>query len=430
MAEKTAAGAFVFFSLPDTAPQRTPLYDAHLRMTDKSHLAAFAGYLMPLWYSSISQEHQAVRERAGLFDCTHMGTLDVAGRDSVAFLNLISTNDVGRLADGTAQYSYVLDAAGTVLDDIIVYRRKADRFMVVVNAANKDKIAAYIAALQKGEAVVEVGNPARKFPFEASVHRVDIAEAGKDARVDIALQGPGSLDVISGLISDAGDKHKLADLKSFHFLETILGGIDVIIAHTGYTGAKVGFELFVHPHKARVLWDLILEKGKPFGVEPCGLGARDSLRVEAGLPLYGHELDGEFGISPFEAGYSWAVKLEKEFFIGIAAMKERADSYDMEIVRLELPGQRGVRPVRQHDGVLDGSGKCAGWILSCAGVSQNQVALAYVMRHALKEAQSAGIYYLARSKGQVQQGRKERVRKMEMLAADITGKVVSRFAKF
>jgi glycine cleavage system T protein len=429
MAEKTDKGTFNF-SLPELPPKKTCLYDSHLRLTDKSRLAPFAGYLMPLWYSSISKEHAAVREKAGLFDCTHMGTLDVTGKDAIEFLNLISTNEVHKLADGAAQYSYILDAAGNVLDDIIVYRRSADKFMVVVNAANKDKIEAYITALQNGSAIIDAENPKRKCDLKVSVLRTDIAEAGKDAKVDIALQGPVSADVISDLLANKEEKGKLANLKPFHFMETKAAGIDVIIARTGYTGSKVGFELFVHPDNAPALWDLILEKGGPLGVEPCGLGARDSLRVEAGLPLYGHELDGEYDISPFEAGYGWAVKLEKDFFIGIAAMKRRAASYDMEIVRLELPGQKGIRPARQNDGVLDSNGKCLGWILSCAGVGQSQFAISYVIRGALEEAQNVGIYYLARSQGQVGQGKKQKINKMEILSADLSGKVVSRFAKF
>jgi glycine cleavage system T protein len=426
MSQRMETGEFKFSAAP-AEPKKTALYESHLLLADKSRLASFAGYLMPLWYSSISKEHKAVRETAGLFDCTHMGTVDVRGKDAAKFLNVISTNDVDRLNDGAAQYSYVLDAAGNVLDDIIVYRQSRDRFMVVANAANKDKISAYIAALQKGEAAVDVENPKKKFNFNVSVRRIDNTDAGSDARVDVALQGPVSTKVLGALSGGAGE---IADLKPFHFVQTKLSGIDVIIARTGYTGAKTGFELFVNPQQAPALWDLILGKGIVPGVEPCGLGSRDSLRIEAGLPLYGHELDGEYGISPFEAGYSWAVKLEKEFFIGKAAMVRRAAEYDMEIVRLELPGQKGIRPVRQHDGVLNSGGRCAGWVLSCAGAGQSQFALAYVMRDVLKEGQSTGVYYLARSQGQVQQGRKERVGKNEILTADLLGKVVSRFAKF
>ena len=400
------------------AAQPTVLYQWHIAHCPKSRFANFAGFLMPLWFGSVSAEHSAVRKAAGLFDCTHMGVMDVAGRDAAKFLNVIATNEISRLADGAAQYSYILDAGGNVLDDIIVYRQGSERFMVVVNADNKAKIAAYV----REKSAVKSG-------YDVAIRFLDAADAGKDAKVDIALQGPASAKVLGAMIAGESKKAKLTNLKSFHFFEANLSGVEVIIARTGYTGAKVGFELFVHPQKAAALWELILEKGRAFGVEPCGLGARDSLRIEAGLPLYGHELDGEYGISPFEAGYGWAVKLEKEFFIGKAAMKERAAEYVMEIVRLELPGQKGVRPIRQSDGVLDSGGRCVGWVTSCAGVGQSQIAIAYVMRGALKEAHSVGVYYLARSQGQLQQGKKERVEKSEMLPADLTGKVVSRFAK-
>ena len=398
------------------AAQPTALYQWHIAHCSKSRLANFAGFLMPLWFGSIPAEYTAVRKAAGLFDCTHMGVMDVAGRDAAKFLNFIATNEIGRLADGVAQYSYILDEVGNVLDDIIVYRQGKERFMVVVNAANKAKIAAYVR--EKSEA---------KSEYKVAIRFLDTADAGADAKVDIALQGPVSADVLGCL---SGGAKKFAALKSFHFLRADVSGIDVIIARTGYTGAKVGFELFVHPQKTVALWELILEKGRAFGVEPCGLGARDSLRIEAGLPLYGHELDGDYKISPFEAGYGWAVKLEKDFFVGKDAMAKQAAEYAMEIVRLELPGQKGIRPVRQNDGILDNDGRCVGWVTSCAGVGQSQIALAYVMRGVLKESQSVGAYYLARSQGQIQQGKKKRVEKMEMLSADLTGRVVSRFAKF
>lgn len=394
------------------AAQPTALYQWHVAHCPKSRLAGFAGYLMPLWFSSIAAEHSAVRTAAGLFDCTHMGVMEVAGPDAAKFLNFIATNEIGKLSDGVAQYSYVLDDTGSVLDDIIVYRQGGERFMVVVNAGNKAKIAAYVC---------------QKTGYDVTIRFLDNADTVKDARVDIALQGPASADVLGGL---SGGAEKFSTLKSFHFLEANLSGMDVIIARTGYTGAKVGFEIFVHPAKAVSLWELILEKGKAFGVEACGLGARDSLRIEAGLPLYGHELEGDYKISPFDAGYGWAVKLDKPVFVGKDAMVTKAAEYSMELVRLEFPGQKGVRPVRQHDGILDNNGQCIGWVTSCAGVGQSQIALAYVMRGVLKESQDVGVYYCARSQGQVQQGKKERVEKMETLSVDLTGRVVSRFAKF
>jgi aminomethyltransferase len=167
------------------AAEPTALYQWHAAHCPKSRLAGFAGYLMPLWFSSIAAEHLAVRKTAGLFDCTHMGVMDVAGRDAAEFLNVIATNEIGRLADGAAQYSYILDDAGNALDDIIVYRQGGERFMVVVNAANKAKIAAYVRE-KNGSA--------------AAIRFLDNADTGKDARVDIALQGPASVEVISSLL--------------------------------------------------------------------------------------------------------------------------------------------------------------------------------------------------------------------------------------
>jgi glycine cleavage system T protein len=401
--------------------QRTVLYEKHLYLAQKSHIAEFAGYLMPLWYSSIAKEHDAVRTHAGLFDVSHMGVLQFEGPDSEAFLNIVSTNDVAGLSVNQAQYSYILDSNGDVLDDIIVYRLDNKKYMVVVNAANELKIKAYLQSLLKDTTLLKrIGE----------VEFVDLrTQANGRGRVNIALQGPASKDVLFAMLDYASYGSNLAGLKNFHLLQTSVAGFDVIIARTGYTGAKIGFELFVSPENAGFLWDSILEIGRRFGVEPCGLGARDSLRVEAGLPLYGHELAGEYKISPFEAGYGWAVKLGKDFFVGKDAMAKKAAEYAMEIVRLELPGQKGIRPIRQNDGVLDSGGRCVGWVTSCAGVGQSQIAIAYVMRGVLKEAQSVGVYYLARSQGQIQQGKKERVEKMEILSADLSGRVVSRFTK-
>jgi glycine hydroxymethyltransferase len=188
--------------------------------------------------------------------------------------------------------------------------------------------------------------------------------------------------------------------------------------------------LFVHPEKASRLWETILRAGEPLGLLPCGLGSRDSLRIEAGLPLYGHELAGEFGISPFEAGYGWAVKLGKEFFIGKKAAERISRGYDMKVARIELPAAKGIRPVRQNDGVLDRHGRCIGWILSCTRTGQRQIALAYANRESVQENTAVGLYYLARSRSQIRQGRKQSIEKGELLEPDLTGKVLDRFAKF
>ena len=431
MQGSTSPGQFVFEERAGE-PAPSVLYDEHVKLAGKSHLAAFAGYLMPLWYSSIAEEHRAVRQHAGLFDCTHMGVLEVSGPDAGLFLEVVSTNKVQDLKLGRAKYGYVLDAAGNVLDDIIVYRRGETNFMVVVNAANEPKIRSYLHGLQQGRAVVDTQDPSRAAKLAAmkvSIWDMRDPNRSTDRRADLALQGPASFDTL-GKLTDPSAAKRISELKSFAFVEEKVGGIDCLICRTGYTGSNVGVELFVDPNEAPRLWNLILEAGKPLGVLPCGLGSRDSLRIEAGLPLYGHELDGKFNISPFEAGYGWAVKLDKEFFIGQAAMRRVAETYDMEVARVELSAAKGVRPIRQDDPMLDEHGECVGWVLSAAKAEDKQVALVYVDRKAAVEGKSLGVYYLARSASQAEQGRKQAAKKGQKLEADLAGTVASRFAKY
>lgn len=428
----TSAGEFVFQQRA-TEPGPSVLYDEHVKRTSKSHIAAFAGYLMPLWYSSIAEEHRAVRERAGLFDCTHMGVLEVSGAEAAEFLNLATTNEVPSLQVGRARYGYLLDAAGNVLDDIIIYRRAEDNFMVVVNAANEPKIKFYLHELLEGRTIVDTGESAwsaRLSGLQVVVWDMRDPSRARDRRVDIALQGPASIDTLAKLTDDATVVARIAGLKGFAFVEERLAGIDCLICRTGYTGSTVGVELFADAQETPRLWNLILEAGEPLGVLPCGLGARDSLRIEAGLPLYGHELDGKFNISPFEAGYGWAVKLDKEFFIGKAMMQHVAATYDMEVARIELPATRGIRPIRPDDAIVDAHGTCVGWVLSAAKVDEKQYALAYVDRGTSQEGKQVGAYYLARSQSQIEQGRAQAAERGQRLTADLAGTVVSRFAKF
>jgi len=396
--------------------KKTVLYENHLALGGSGHLAEFAGYLMPLWYTSISSEHEAVRKTAGMFDCTHMGILEICGGDAEGFLNLISTNNVSLLKTGQAQYSYILDTNGKVLDDIIIYKLEADRFMVVVNAANEPKVKAWVNSVVNDKSLTEL---------KPEITDVRSRSAGQNQRVDIALQGPVSTECLSNL-SD-GD---ILSIKPFRFINTEVAGTDVILSRTGYTGSKAAYELYVHPDKAADLWRKILDKGGALGVMPCGLGARDSLRIEAGLPLHGHELAGGFNISPFEAGYGWAVKLDKDFFIGQAAMEQHSRTYNKEVIRIKLSGRKGVRPVREGDGIVDGSGICQGWVTSCAKVNDEQVALAYVERGTLKQGETMGLYYLARSQSQITKGKKESVNIGVKLEVDIEGEIVSRFEKF
>jgi glycine hydroxymethyltransferase len=400
-----------------TEAKKTVLFEKHAALADKSRIVPFAGWMMPLWYQSISAEHTAVRKQAGLFDCTHMAVLKITGKDALNFLNILTTNEVSMLKSGKAQYSYILNSAADIIDDIIVYCRAADNFMMVANASNEQKVKDWIKKVRAESVQID-----KNWQFEVK----DLKDSSlPDARVDIALQGPASAQCLKNIFGV-----ETSGLKSLSFITAKNKDLDVIITSTGYTGAKVSFELFVHPLKAPLLWDTILEKGKSLGVIPCGLGARDSLRIEAGLPLYGHELDGEFNISPFQAGYPWAVKLQKRGFIGKDAITKKAVDFDTEVARLKFDGSKGVRPIRQLDGILSSDGICIGQVLSCAGVSDKQIALALIKKQYNVPGKPAGIYYLARNQSHIQQGRKEKVNPGEKLNADITGQVVERFEKF
>jgi glycine hydroxymethyltransferase len=397
-----------------TEAKKTVLFEKHAALAAKSQIVPFGGWLMPLWFTSIRAEHEAVRKTAGLFDCSHMAVLKFTGKDAANFLNILATNDVSMLKPGKAQYSYILTPAGDIVDDIIIYYIAPENFMMVANASNEQKVKNWIAKI-----LVE-------FCSEMHVDIKDLKNASlPDARVDVALQGPASAQCLKNIFGI-----DVSGLESLSFIFAKSKDLDVIITSTGYTGAKVSYELFVHPSKAALLWDTILKEGKSLGVVPCGLGSRDSLRIEAGLPLYGHELDGEFNISPFQAGYPWAVKLQKKNFIGKDAIAKKAVNFDTEVGRLVFDGSKGIRPIRQLDGILSEEGVCIGQVLSCAGVNDKQIALALIKKEYNITGKSVGIYYLARNAGHIQQGRKERVNLGERLTADIQGKVVERFEKF
>ncbi|HLV65200.1 MAG TPA: glycine cleavage system aminomethyltransferase GcvT, partial [Polyangiaceae bacterium] len=269
----------------------TPLYEEHRRLGAK--LVPFAGYDMPIQYAGIGVEHQAVRTRAGLFDVSHMGELEVTGPDAVAAVDRLITNDLGRLADGRALYTVACNERGTILDDLIVYRRSASSVLVVCNASNRAKIAGHFMA--------------------HATERALIRDASDDYAL-LALQGPRAFDVFEAAGGDPGLRRALP---SFHFRDTTVEGVAVTAARTGYTGED-GLELFVAPNDAAPLFRKLLAAGEPFGLAPAGLGARDTLRLEARLLLYGNELDET--TTPFEAGLGWVVKLEKGEFLGRAAL--------------------------------------------------------------------------------------------------------------
>ncbi|MBN1844698.1 MAG: hypothetical protein JW810_03375 [Sedimentisphaerales bacterium] len=403
--------------------RKTVLYEQHLLRTDRSRLIEFAGYLMPVWYSSIPREHQAVRQAAGLFDCTHMGVWSIRGATAADFLEGLTTQTIASLAPGKARYGYIVDTVGAVLDDVIVYRLGPQEFMMVVNAVNHDKIGRWFARAQE---ILD-----ERLSGAAAPEICDLADPaqGRRRRVDLALQGPASREILERILPDDAARNALGKLKSFEGFPTRLEGSDVFIAATGYTGSSVGYELYVHPDQAGPIWQRLLQAGEDLGLVPCGLGARDSLRIEAGLPLYGHELAGAHRISPFQAGYGWAVKLDKPFFIGQEALRAQSTDYTQQVQRLELPGRPGVRPVRPDDAVLADSGECVGWVLSCARVGESQIALALVDAR-LECQETVGVYYLARSERHRQEGRKESVRLGETMAPDVNGTILERMARF
>jgi glycine hydroxymethyltransferase len=271
--------------------------------TKKWNIVDFAGWEMPVLYTSIVDEHRAVRTAAGLFDVSHMGCSKSAGEGAGRFLDLVTTNYVGKLRDGEGQYSYTLAPDGQVLDDLLVYRRRADRWLVVVNASNADKVEAFWRGVLAGRHALDATRPSVRCDVDVELVNLKDRKAGDQMRVDVAFQGPASLPTLLDLCDDDASRRRIRELRRFALTEAKVKGDSVLVARTGYTGEDVGFELYVHPDRMQKLWDAILEAGRARGVIATGLGARDSTRTEAGFPLYGHELAGEFDIGPHGAGY-------------------------------------------------------------------------------------------------------------------------------
>jgi len=271
-------------------PQRTPLHDRHRALG--ARIVDFAGWEMPVSYRGALEEHRAVRERCGLFDVSHMGEVEVRGPGAAAFCNRMTVNDVGTLADGDGQYSILCDERGGVIDDLIVYRLGSERFLLVVNASNTAGDVAWLRA--HAGAGVELEDRS--------------AETGL-----LALQGPRAVAVLAGLTAP-----DLAAVKSFSIRSGVVAGRPVMISRTGYTGED-GFEVFVDARELGALWDALLAAVEREGGLPCGLAARDSLRLEAALPLCGSDMDRT--TTPLEAGLGWVVKLGKGEFVGCESLE-------------------------------------------------------------------------------------------------------------
>ncbi len=298
--------------------KKTVLYDSHVKLGAK--IVPFAGYLMPVQYTDILEEHMAVRQKAGLFDVSHMGEIMMEGPDAVANLNHLLTNDYTKMNVGRVRYSPMCYENGGVVDDLLVYKMGEEKYLIVVNASNKDKDYAWMKEHVQGDVTLK-----------------DIS----DEVVQIALQGPASDPILEKLT----DLEKLPK-KYYTFTENNeVGGISCLVSQTGYTG-EFGYELYCSAAEGPRLWDMLLEAGKEAGLIPCGLGARDTLRLEAAMPLYGHEMDEN--ITPLETGLDFAVKMNKEDFIGKAAMVEKGTP-SITRVGLKVTG-RGI--VREHMDVL------------------------------------------------------------------------------
>ncbi|MCB8925906.1 MAG: glycine cleavage system aminomethyltransferase GcvT [Ardenticatenaceae bacterium] len=350
---------------PEDAPmKRTTLYDAHVALGGR--IVPFGGYEMPVRYeTSVVEEHMAVREAAGLFDATHMGVFDAQGEHVVEFLNTVLSNDVSALNVGQSHYTYLMLPDGSVIDDLLVYRLGAERFMLVVNASNNDKDWAWLNAVNKGEAMIDAERPYAKIQHPVQLRDLRDPQYGPECRVDMPLQGPRATDILLALCDDPALARRIKGLPWAGLTQGNVGGFDLIVSRTGYTGERVAYELFVHPDKAPDLWAALLEVGESMGLKPCGLAARDSTRTEAGLPLYGHELAGSMNLNPGDAGFGSYAKLWKPFFVGRAAFIAHEQARDQVVVRFRMD-EKGVRRPDGGDPVLDKRGKVIGTVTSCA----------------------------------------------------------------
>ena len=317
---------------------KTPLYDRHVALG--ARMIPFAGWMMPVQYSGIIDEHQTVRTAAGLFDICHMGQVDVSGVDAAAFLQQITTNDVLALAPGAAHYSLLPNPAGGVIDDIIIYRNhEGPGFMVCINAANRSKDVEWMQA-----------QAAARPQLKVTVRDI----SGKTGM--IAIQGPNAQAIVQRLtdvdLSQAG---------AFSWVKATVAGVPLMLARTGYTGED-GFEFFPSRERCPELWDALMAAGAADGLRPIGLGARDTLRLEARMPLYGNELADD--ISPLEAGLAWAVKLDKGDFVGRAPMQAQKDAgVPRRTVGFRMV-EKGPSPRSHYEVAVDG--RIVGFVTSGA----------------------------------------------------------------
>ena len=308
--------------MTDDSALKTPLYEIHKAFGGR--LVEFAGWMMPVQYESIVEEHRAVRRSVGLFDVSHMGRLTFDGPDALSWLEHVTTNQVAHLKVDQIQYSLMANGGGGLIDDVLVYR-SVYAYLVVCNASNRPHVLAQLERHREGRVT-------------------RLTDRTTDTAM-IAVQGPAALETVQPLFNAP-----LASIKYYHLaMGRLLGDVDAILSRTGYTGED-GFELIVAADAAARVWEALMESGRAHGIRPCGLGARDTLRFEAGMPLYGHELSEV--VNPYAAGLGWAVKLDKGDFVGRDALEREKALPGQVRVGLRLEGKRIARQAAEifHQG--------------------------------------------------------------------------------
>lgn len=291
--------------------KRTALYDSHLKWGGK--IIDFAGWELPVQYEGLVIEHNAVRNNAGLFDVSHMGEVSVVGKEASQFVQYLVTNDTSLMVDNQVIYAQMCYEHGGIVDDLLVYKYDKDEYFLVINASNVDKDFAWMQEVSK------------KFDVKLVNLSNDYSE--------LALQGPKAQDILQKLT-----EYDLSDIGFFMLKRDVdIKGLNCLVSRTGYTGED-GFEIYLSHQDAPILWDLIMEAGEEFDIRPAGLGARDTLRFEASLPLYGQEIDHD--ISPLEAGLGYFVKLDNDDFIGREALiKQKEEGLTRKVVGFEMIGK-------------------------------------------------------------------------------------------
>ena len=295
--------------------KRTPLFDTHKQMG--ARIVDFGGWDMPVQYTNLIEEHLNTRENVGLFDISHMSEIEISGKDSFSFIQWLITNDISDLDIGNALYTPICNEKGGFVDDIIVYKIKPTHFLLVVNASNADKDLKWINKMSEG-------------------FNVEIVDVSSDT-AELALQGPEAENILKEIT-----KTDISKIKYFEFAYGDLNGVKTLISRTGYTGED-GFELYFPSRDAVEIWNHLLKVGSDCGIKPVGLGARDTLRLEACLRLYGNDIDE--AANPFEAGLEWAVKLNKEDFVGKRALVNHSGNIKRKLVAFEML----EKPIARHN---------------------------------------------------------------------------------